>query len=561
MSTLAHYFGLRCDEFLRLSLNHRVESSQSETLRASLTKQRGISFEATLKSYYHSSILHDVLDEHQFYSYLTSSTLKDNGCHIGYNVKFRWTYDDHLRSNYKPDFLIIRRQTKENRLEITVADAKSSARMAIEHCVQVALYAIDLRVWIERNRLDEHVFIKDIGEIWLPSDDDTQPYERKTFPLRQLRARLEHFLQYDIDNVLTGASSDDIQRDLRMFLSSGSQWLMMPRCSLCPFTSRCRQRAKEVEPHSINNLSYLTWSAHASIHSFFHSSSLSSTDLQRTFDCSRGDSSHSDDQTKLQKVLSINTVDGTSAALRALQTGEPQSKPQSSFLLPKLDENLLLLFLVVLPNPSRLHSLALVTYNIYDTSNHSWFHERPVSEVHPTPSQVVSLIAQSLRELKQNSAHLCQLVMFDEQERVQLFEQLSLASDHEQIDQCLLLWSSSENGILLDRPPDIIQSDRVFRAHPLSQLKKHELEEELDERYGSAGHTRDSTAKVTRTELAQQLGQLNERQQREARETLVGLPFLICLHTGMSSLMDNRVAMPSLLSDSSILRRSNCRVL
>ena len=53
--------------------------------------------------------------------------------------------------------------------------------MRIEHCIQVALYGMDLLVWIERNKLDEHVFINDIGEIWLPSEDELIPYEKKVF--------------------------------------------------------------------------------------------------------------------------------------------------------------------------------------------------------------------------------------------------------------------------------------------------------------------------------------------------------------------------------------------
>jgi hypothetical protein len=94
--------------------------------------------------------------------------------------------------------------TNGNRIEITIADAKSSSRMRIEHCIQVALYAIDLRVWIERNKLDQDIFINDIGQIWLPSENELLPYERKHFPMEKLRARLEHFLQNDLEKILTG---------------------------------------------------------------------------------------------------------------------------------------------------------------------------------------------------------------------------------------------------------------------------------------------------------------------------------------------------------------------
>ena len=64
-----------------------------------------------------------------------------------------------LQTNNKPNFLLLKHlENDENRIEITIADAKSSSRMRIEHCIQVALYTMDLRVWIERNQLDQHVF-------------------------------------------------------------------------------------------------------------------------------------------------------------------------------------------------------------------------------------------------------------------------------------------------------------------------------------------------------------------------------------------------------------------
>jgi len=205
VSTLAHYFGLQCDEYLRLSLNSSNESTKSDTLNNSLTKQRGISFEANIKSYYSSLILSNIHNEHEFLSYLRSSISNPSEFRIGYNIKFQWTYDKHLQSSYKPDFLLIKPLVNnENRIEITIADAKSSSRMRIEHCIQVVLYAIDLRIWIERNKLDEYVFINKFGEIWLPSDNELIPYEKKIFPMSKLQERLEHFLKYDLENIFTG---------------------------------------------------------------------------------------------------------------------------------------------------------------------------------------------------------------------------------------------------------------------------------------------------------------------------------------------------------------------
>jgi len=76
--------------------------------------------------------------------------------------------------------------------------------MRIEHSIQVALYAIDLRVWLERNQLDEHVFINDFGEIWLPSENNLIPYEKKIFPMTKLQERLRYFLKYEFNKVLKG---------------------------------------------------------------------------------------------------------------------------------------------------------------------------------------------------------------------------------------------------------------------------------------------------------------------------------------------------------------------
>ncbi|CAF4027514.1 unnamed protein product [Rotaria sordida] len=496
ISTLAHYFGLQCDEFLRLSLNPHIESKHSDTLKNSLTKQRGISFEDSIKSYHSSSILSDIHDEHEFLSYLRSSILKPTESRIGYNIKFQWKYDEHIQSHYKPDFLLIKHlNNNENRIEITIADAKSSPRIRIEHCIQLTLYAIDLTVWIERNKLNQYVFINDIGEIWLPK-------------------RLKNFLKYDLEKIL-----------------KSSEWIMLPRCSLCPFASRCRQRAILHEPESINNLSYLTPSAHSLIQSFFHSSLLSSINIQLILDHSNNDDHYSNDKMRLKRILSINIEDKTSAVIQALQTHEPQLKQQSSLLIPKQNNDLILLFIFLIPDPSKLHSVALFSYNIYDISNQSWFSSKPIIQTYPSPSQVVSIMAQSLGKLRQWSQRPCQIILFDEQERTVLFEQLALGSDNEQIEQCLILLQSSENAILLNYPPDVIQTDRLFRSHPLSNVSKDEIKQELYERYGSSGNNNNN--KPTKAELTQQLRQLNEKEQEKARQTLIGLLCFICLHTAI----------------------------
>jgi hypothetical protein len=304
---------------------------------------------------------------------------------------------------------------------------------------------------------------------------------------------------------------------------------MLPRCSTCPFAARCRQRAIRHEPESINNLSYLTPSTHSLLHSFFSSTSFSSIDLNLIFDQTNTDQTHSDEKMKLQRILAIDSADGTSATVKALQTHEPQVKPQTSFLIPKPSEDLLLMFLFVIPNPSQLHSVALFAYNIYDTFDQSWSSSEPTMQSYPSPSQIVSLIAQSLEELRRRSPRPCQIVLFDEQERSVLFDQLTLASDNECINQCLVLLSSSQNAIRLDHPPDVIQTDRVFRSHPLSNVNKGDIEQELNDRYGISD---DRKKKSTKVELAQQLRQLNDKEQESARQTLIGLPCLISLHTG-----------------------------
>jgi hypothetical protein len=306
---------------------------------------------------------------------------------------------------------------------------------------------------------------------------------------------------------------------------------MLPRCSVCSFAPRCRQRAIYHEPESINNLSYLTPSSHSLIRSFFHSSFYSSIDLQLILNPSNTDDLHSNDQRKLQKILSLDTKKQTSAVIEALETHDPQLKQQTSLLIPKPNKDLILLFLILIPNPSQLHSVALFGYNIYQLSNQSWFYSEPIIQRYPSPSQVVSMIAQSINELRERFEHSCQIVLFDEQERTILFEQLTLASDSEHIGQCLILLSSSETAILLDRPPDIIQTDRLFRSHPLTNVSKDEIEQELYHRYGSSGDS-NNNKKQTKTELAQQLKQLNDQEQEKARQTLIGLPCLICLHTG-----------------------------
>ncbi|CAF4321067.1 unnamed protein product, partial [Rotaria sordida] len=102
---------------------------------------------------------------------------------------------------------------------------------------------------------------------------------------------------------------------------------------------------------------------------------------------------------------------------------------------------------------------------------------------------------------------------------------------NEQIEQCLILLQSSENAILLNYPPDVIQTDRLFRSHPLSNVSKDEIKQELYERYGSSGNNNNN--KPTKAELTQQLRQLNEKEQEKARQTLIGLPCFICLHTAI----------------------------
>jgi hypothetical protein len=231
---------------------------------------------------------------------------------------------------------------------------------------------------------------------------------------------------------------------------------------------------------------------------------------------------------KLQKILAVNRKTKKSAVLEALETHDPQLKQHTSLLIPKLNKDLILLFIFLIPNPSQLHSIALFAYNIYDMSNKSWFSSEPMIQTYPSSSQIVCLIAQSLEEVREKYQRPCQIVLFDEQEKQNLFEQLSLASDNQYINQCLVLLRSSENAILLDHPPDVIQTDRLFRSHPLSNVTKEEIEQELSFRYGES---KDNN-KNTKTELAQQLRQLNDNEQQIARQTLIGLPCLISLHTG-----------------------------
>lgn len=502
-------------------MTRSIESNANDHLRSSLTKQRGISFEETLRVHHSSSILSDIHDETAFLLYLRQSLAQPDDFRIGYNVKFRWTYDEHLQSNYKPDFLLIRpRTTAESRLEITIVDAKSSLRMAIEHCVQVTLYAIDLRVWLERHQLDEQVFINDIGEIWIPSEDAKVLYEVKRFPLRKLRSRLEDFLRYDLDRILTGECEEG-NLSLRMGEKLDlldSHWMMLPRCALCSFAGRCRQRARDREATSINNLAYLSPSVHALIRS--------AGDLRDLFESSTNEKLSLDDRMKFQKILSINPETRQSAMIEALRTHQPQLKSFSSSLIPRLTSNLRLLFIFILPNPSRLHSVALFAYNIFDMSDQSWLHSRAMVETYPSSLTIVSLVARALDELRGE----CQIVLFDEQERHVLFEQLTLGSESEQIAECLALLTSTENAIRLDHPPDIVQSDRLFRSHALSTQRKEEIERELFEHYDVQNSKR-----VNRPELVQQLKHLNEQVQEKARQTLVGLPFLICLHSGNES--------------------------
>ena len=304
---------------------------------------------------------------------------------------------------------------------------------------------------------------------------------------------------------------------------------MLPRCSLCPYVSRCRQRALHDEPESLNNLSYLTRTNYSLIHSFFRSTSASSIDLNLILDELNTNEIYSNEKAKLQQILSIDPKEKTSAVIQALQTREPQLKNQTSLLIPKINPDLILLFLFLIPNPSQLHSVALFAYNIYDMFNQTWSSSQPIVRTYPSPSQIVCLIAEAFDQLRRTSQRPCQIVLFDEQERTALFEHLTLASDCDLIGDCLVLLSSSENAILLDHPPDVIQQDRLFRSHPLSNVKKDEIEQELSDRYGLVV---DKTKTISKLELAQQLRQLNNQEQEDARQNLVGLPCLISLHTG-----------------------------
>ena len=319
----------------------------SNQLKDSLTKERGINFESIIKCYHSSIILSNIDNEDQFLNYLRSSIISPDEIRIGYNIKFRWSYDNNIQSNYKPDFLILKHLNNnktENRIEITIADAKSSSRLRIEHYIQVALYSIDLKIWIERNQLDQYVFINEYGQIWLPSQNNQLiPYEKKYFPLLKLEERLRNFLKNDINKIL-----------------KGNEWIMLPRCSNCLFSSHCRKRAQINEPLSINNLSNLTRSTHLLLNKYFNSKSF----LLNNFE-----NFHSDEKIKLQKLLSINLNDKTSSLINALQTHKPQLKQQTSLLIPKINQNLIILCILLIPNPFELHSVSLFSYNIYDLYN------------------------------------------------------------------------------------------------------------------------------------------------------------------------------------------------
>ena len=207
ISALARYFDLRCDEFLRLSWNSQHKSSYSDCFSVSNARQRGIAFESSIEKYHTSSILTDVDNEHQFLTFLRQVASQLTEIRIVHNVRFKWIYNNRILSHYRPDFLIIRRIENEKLgIEITIADAKFTSEMRIEHCVQVALYAINLSAWLKRHQLDRYVFINDMGEIWLPNEMSQPPYQRRTFPIDKLRMRLQHFLNNDLEEVLHGES-------------------------------------------------------------------------------------------------------------------------------------------------------------------------------------------------------------------------------------------------------------------------------------------------------------------------------------------------------------------
>ncbi|CAF3362678.1 unnamed protein product [Rotaria sp. Silwood2] len=69
-----------------------------------------------------------------------------------------------------------------------------------------------------------------------------------------------------------------------------------------------------------------------------------------------------------------------------------------------------------------------------------------------------------------------------------------------------------------------------FCSYPLSSLSKDAIKQELYERHGSSGNY---NKKSTKAELVQQLRQLNERKQEKARQNLIRLPCLICLHAAI----------------------------
>ena len=536
---MAHYFGLQCDEFLRLSVSHPIEPKKSNSLQSSLMKTRGIEFENRIKSYFSTCILSDVQTENDLVIYLRSAISNPNEFRIGYNVKFRWTYNDFLQSNYKPDFLLIRRKSEnDNRLEITIADAKSSLQMIIDHCIQVTLYCIDLRIWIERHKLDQHVFINDFGEIWLPSEDSSIIYESKVFPMGKLRLRLENFLKMDFEKIFQGNSFEFmfircLEKCSILNNNLENTRMLLPRCSVCSFSTYCRQKVRD-ERHSINNLSYLSASSHLLLNSYFPSSNITDDDLQRVLD--RFDHNQIDrdpsERIKLEKILSVNKITRKSIAIESLKTIEPQLKLMRSPYLAKPTANLFLLFFCLIPNPSQLHSVGAFAYNIFDTEKKKWMNATTSTKRYPSPYDIVSYVTSAMSEIHDLPRSTCQIVLFDEQEHNLLIDQLILGSDDSKINQCLLILTSTQNAILINEPPDLISNDHVFASHSISHLRKDEIIKELKERHNLDYDNEDGKT-IKRDELLKILKENNDRRQRVARENLTGLPYLICLHSSL----------------------------
>ena len=316
----------------------------------------------------------------------------------------------------------------------------------------------------------------------------------------------------------------------------GSEWMMLPRCSTCPFAARCRQRAIESEPNSINNLAYLTPAIHTLIRSLFPRS----VDIQLIFDRLHDDSLCSDDKLKLQRILSVNSNDGSSAALEAIRTRDAQVKQQSSLLIPKENKQMIQLFIILFPDPSIIYTVALLAYNIYDMNKNSWVFSTPIIELQPSADKVVSIIAQSLKKLQTLSDRACQVVVFDERERTILLDQLTLASDNEQISECLPLLCSTDSVLYLNDQSNASEIDSI------SDINN-------DENDKKAGKTRS----------AKPLKQLKENEQEYAKETHIGLPYLISLHSGTSfktEFFNNKLFYLLLVSYSSIVCHSNARL-